>query len=55
MKCPNCGGQNPDYRRVCEYCDTILERPPLTSKQKRLRDQFLSMSLGVEEPTDKAA
>jgi len=49
MKCPSCGGHNPDYRRVCEYCGAILERPPLTPEQQRLRDQFLSMSLGVED------
>jgi hypothetical protein len=49
MKCPNCGGPNPDYRRVCAYCGTILERPPLTPEQQRLRDQCLSMSLGAED------
>lgn len=49
MKCPNCGGQNPDYKRVCEYCNATLERPPLTSDQQALCDQFLSMSLGVED------
>ena len=49
MKCPNCGGSNPDYRRVCGYCGTFLERPPLDAEQKDLRDQFLSMSLGVED------
>jgi hypothetical protein len=49
MKCPNCGGSNPDYRRVCAYCGTVLERPPLTTEQEALRDQFLSMSLGVED------
>ena len=49
MKCPNCGGHNPDYNRVCEYCGAILERPPLTAEQERLRDQFLSMSLGAED------
>jgi len=49
MKCPSCGGHNPDYKRVCAYCGAILERPPLTLEQKRLCDQFLSMSLGVED------
>lgn len=49
MKCPNCGGSNPDYRRACQYCGTILERPPLTLEQQQLRDQFLSMSLGAED------
>jgi hypothetical protein len=49
MKCPNCGGSNPDYRRVCGYCGTFLERPPLDAEQEELRDQFLSMSLGVED------
>jgi hypothetical protein len=49
MKCPNCGGSNPDYRRTCAYCGTFLERPPLTLEQQELRDQFLSMSLGVED------
>ena len=49
MKCPNCGGTNPDYRRACQYCGTFLERPPMTSEQLELRDQFLTMSLGVED------
>ncbi len=49
MKCPNCGGTNPDYKRACVYCGTILERPPLSTEQQRLRDQFLSMSLGTED------
>jgi hypothetical protein len=49
MKCSNCGGSNPDYRRVCAYCGTFLERPPLDAEQEELRDQFLSMSLGVED------
>jgi len=49
MKCPNCGGHNPDYRRTCEYCGAILERPPLTPEQHQLRDQFLFMSLGAED------
>jgi hypothetical protein len=49
MKCPNCGGTNPDYRRACQYCGTFLERPPMTSEQHDLRDQFLTMSLGVED------
>jgi hypothetical protein len=49
MKCSSCGGHNPDYKRVCAYCGAILERPPLTSDQEKLRDQFLSMSLGLED------
>lgn len=49
MKCPSCGGHNPDYRRICEYCGAVLERPPLTKEQEELRDQFLSMSLGAED------
>jgi len=49
MKCPNCGGHNPDYKRVCAYCGAVLERPPLGSEQQHLRDQFLSMSLGAED------
>jgi hypothetical protein len=49
MKCPNCGGHNPDYRRKCEYCSAVLERPPLDSDQERLRDQLLSMSLSTED------
>ena len=49
MKCPSCGGHNPDYRRACEYCGGILERPRLTPEQQDLRDQFLSMSLGIED------
>jgi hypothetical protein len=49
MKCPSCGGHNPDYRRVCGYCGAFLERPPLTQDQVDLRDQFLSMSLGIED------
>lgn len=49
MKCPSCGGHNPDYRRACAYCGAFLERPPLTQDQVDLRDQFLSMSLGIED------
>jgi len=49
MKCPNCGGSNPDYRRQCQYCGTFLERPPLTPEQQALHSQLLSMSLGVED------
>ena len=49
MKCPNCGGTNPDYRRACQYCGTFLDRPPMTPEQLELRDQFLTMSLGVED------
>ena len=49
MTCPNCGGHNPEYRRVCEYCGTFLKRPPLTPEEEKLRHQLLSMSLGVED------
>jgi hypothetical protein len=49
MKCPSCGGHNPDYKRACIYCGAILERPSLDQAQKELRDQFLSMSLGMED------
>ena len=49
MRCSSCGGHNPDYKRVCAYCGAILERPPLTPEQEQLRDQFLSMSLGVQD------
>jgi hypothetical protein len=49
MKCPSCGGHNPDYKRLCAYCGAILERPLLSVEQGRLRDQFLSMSLGLED------
>jgi len=49
MKCPSCGGHNPDYKRACIYCGAILERPPLSPEQEELRDQFLSMSLGMED------
>lgn len=49
MRCPNCGGHNPDYRRKCEYCSAVLDRPPLDPDQKSLRDQLLSMSLGTDD------
>ena len=49
MKCPSCGGHNPDYKRMCAYCGAILERPPMSPEQEQLRDQFLSMSLGSED------
>ena len=49
MKCPNCGGHNPDYRRKCEYCSAVLERPAMDSEQEHLRDQLLSMSLSTED------
>ena len=49
MQCPNCGGTNPEYRRVCEYCGTFLKRPPLTEEEEELRNQLLSMSLGSED------
>jgi hypothetical protein len=49
MKCPNCGGHNPDYRRKCEYCNAVLDRPPLGPDQENLRDQLLSMSLSTDD------
>jgi hypothetical protein len=49
IQCPNCGGQNADYARMCEFCGTTLERPELTEEGKRLRDQLLGMSLGAED------
>jgi hypothetical protein len=49
VKCPNCGGHNPDYRRKCEYCSAILDRPPLDPDQEHLRDQLLSMSLSTDD------
>ena len=49
MTCPNCGGHNPPYRRSCIYCGTILDRPELAPDEVRLRDQLLSMSLGVAD------
>lgn len=49
IQCPNCGGQNPDYARECAYCSTDLARPALKGQAAELRDQLLSMSLGVED------
>jgi hypothetical protein len=49
IQCPNCGAQNNDYVRYCEFCGTTLERPELTEEGKHLRDQLLGMSLGVED------
>ena len=49
IQCPACGAQNPDYARACSYCATDLERPELAGAAAELRDQFLGMSLGVED------
>jgi hypothetical protein len=49
MRCPNCGGHNPDHRRKCEYCSAVLDRPPMDRDQENLRDQLLSMSLGTDD------
>jgi len=49
MKCPNCGGQNPNYRRKCQYCGTYLDRPALSSAVESLRNQLLAMSLSSED------
>lgn len=49
IQCPACGAQNPDYARACAYCATDLARPELTGAAAQLRDQFLGMSLGVED------
>jgi len=49
IQCPNCGAQNPDYARECQFCATTLERPELSDEAEALRDQLLGMSLGVED------
>ncbi len=49
MRCPNCGGHNPDYKRQCEYCSAILDRPSMDPDQESLRDQLLSMSLSTDD------
>lgn len=49
IQCPNCGAQNPDYVRECEFCATALERPELGAEAQELRDLLLGMSLGVED------
>jgi len=49
VQCPNCGAQNADYARECEFCATALERPELSSEALELRDLLLGMSLGVED------
>ena len=49
IQCPNCGAQNPNYARECEFCGTDLSRPELTGAAADLRDQLLGMSLGVED------
>jgi hypothetical protein len=49
IECPNCGGQNADYYRECQFCATTLVRPELSNEAEELRDQFLGMSLGAED------
>ena len=34
MTCPNCGASNPEYRRTCAYCGTVLDRPALTPEEE---------------------
>jgi hypothetical protein len=49
IQCPSCGAQNAAYARECEYCGTGLVRQELSAGAAHLRDQLLSMSLGVED------
>lgn len=49
IQCPNCGAQNPDYVRECEFCSTALKRSELSADAVELRDLLLGMSLGVED------
>jgi hypothetical protein len=49
IQCPNCGGQNADYARECEFCGTDLARAELVGAAAALRDQLLGMSLGAED------
>ncbi len=49
IQCPNCGAQNPDYARECEFCGTELARPELEGAAAELRDLLLGLSLGVED------
>ena len=49
IQCSNCGAQNADYARECQFCGTALVRPELSSEATALRDQLLGMSLGVED------
>jgi hypothetical protein len=49
IQCPNCGAQNPEYARECQYCATDLSRPELAGGAAALRDQLLLMSLGAED------
>ncbi len=49
IQCPNCGAQNPDYARECEFCATDLSRPELAGAAADLRDLLLGMSLGAED------
>jgi hypothetical protein len=49
IQCPQCGAQNADYARECEFCGTDLARPELAGAAAALRDQLLGMSLGTED------
>jgi hypothetical protein len=49
IQCPNCGAQNADYARECEFCNTDLARPELAGAAADLQDQLLLMSLGSED------
>jgi hypothetical protein len=49
IQCPNCGAQNADYSRECQFCGTDLARPELSGAAAALRDQLLGMSLGTED------
>jgi hypothetical protein len=49
IQCPNCGAQNADYARDCEFCGTDLARAELAGAAAALRDQLLGMSLGAED------
>ncbi len=49
IQCPNCGAQNAEFARACEFCGTDLDRPELSGAAAELRDQLLGMGLGVED------
>jgi hypothetical protein len=49
IQCPQCGAQNADYARECEFCGADLARPELAGAAAALRDQLLGMSLGSED------